>query len=359
MAFTREEMVAYEKGEAPAVTPPAATETVTPPDTTKQAATEESSSTVETDPAASGVDDPSVDDKAASTPAAAGDSDSVTDPDAGGGESERHVPYDRFSDVVAERNAIRKYAEHLQKVNEQLLAAGKPPVTDTAAAPLAAPKADPRPSLEQFNGDYEAFAQAQNDWLDRQVEKRVETAVEKRLAKERDTAAAQQAKDAETRALASFQEQTTKARKAHTDFDAVLSNPDLPKFATEVAREIVFSEVGAELSYYLGTHPDVATRISRLPTQEAQKAALHRLEGRLEVEAAAPAAKTPAATTTTKAKPKAPTQAPKPPTPVPPGSGAVTKTMDQMSMDEFVAHERAKAVADREARRKMVRAYRG
>lgn len=371
MPFTREDVAAYEK--APAATVPVVAaakpavattpdSTVIPADTTPAPATGDSSATVDSDPAVPGSDDPSAD-TADTAPATADDSGSETDPTAEVDTDQSAVPpkgsaQERIADLVAERNAVRKYAEHQARVIEEQLgllktlqgqpAAAKDPTVSAAPAAKAA-DADPSPKLEDFNHDYDAFAQAQTAWNTREIARQVKAGVD-------DALKSNGVQTPEEKAIVAFEDRATEFRKTHADFDKVLSNPSLPKLSAKAARQIVFSEQSAAIAYHLGRNPDVATRISRM-VPDQQSAALFRLEGQLQAAATAQ----PTATTTTpaaKPKPKVVTQAPKPPTPVPAGSGTASIDITKMSMEEFVAHERQTKAAERAARRNMVKAMR-
>ena len=58
-----------------------------------------------------------------------------------------------------------------------------------------------------------------------------------------------------------FEVQAEKLRAIHEDFDDVLQ---LPVFSKEMQYALIDSDVGAELAYYLGTHPAEAKRLSGL-----------------------------------------------------------------------------------------------
>lgn len=62
-------------------------------------------------------------------------------------------------------------------------------------------------------------------------------------------------------AFEKFEVQAERLRAIHEDFDDVLQ---LPVFSKEMQYALIDSDVGAELAYYLGTHPAEAKRLSGL-----------------------------------------------------------------------------------------------
>ena len=100
---------------------------------------------------------------------------------------------------------------------------------------------------------------------------------------------------------ASWEQKSASARAKFEDFDDALQTAPAPSRA--VAEVLSESPQGAEVAYHLATHPDLYTRINRLPPVAAA------LElGRIEAGLAAPVAVKKAAAPITKA--------PKPPSPV-------------------------------------------
>lgn len=239
---------------------------------------------------------------------------------------------DRIEDLVAERNALRQYGEHQARVIEQLLAQKQAPQAPTPAPVAQAPVSDPAPTLESCGFDATKLAQAQAEWLERQVDRRVKAAVDTRSAEQQN---ATERATFEAR-VAAFAEKTP-------DFQIVTSNPaltQLPPLSKGAARLVTRSELGPQLLYYFGKHPDIAARVARMDP-EAQLVALGRIEAQLSAPPPAPQ------------KPQQRTQAPPPPTPVS-GNGRAGGGSDPTkfrTMQEFVENEK-RVAAEKRARRR-------
>jgi hypothetical protein len=80
--------------------------------------------------------------------------------------------------------------------------------------------------------------------------------------------------------LEAYQDREEDARAKYEDFEQVAYNPALP-ITREMAETIQSSDIGPDLAYYLGAHPNEASRISRLsPILQAKEI------GKLEVKIA-------------------------------------------------------------------------
>ena len=113
-----------------------------------------------------------------------------------------------------------------------------------------------------------------------------------------------------------------------------------------MAAAIMQHEQGPEIQYYLGTHPEEAARISAFTVPyvdngkviQAPDAARQLMElGLIAASLRAPAK--PAEAAAPPAKPL--TQAPAPLKPAAAGAASVTKSIDEMSMEEYAAHRKA------------------
>lgn len=351
MPFTRDDMKAYESQkpavvpDAPAAdpdpAPPAATPPAAAPAVETEAPAADPSPAVATDPAA--PDDASSGDPAAS-PAAADPSNSDPPPPDG---KPRTIPMERFEVVNDEKNALKAYGklkdEENQRLREEVARLqGRVPGAEqpAPAAPVSAD--DPMPTLASVKHDEAAYQKAMKEWLDRR-----DTRV---VARARNEIVTQQIRDTYVAREAAF-------AKDHPDYQTVVVNPALPKLSQGVAKVIVMSDDGPSIMYHLAKNPDEAVRLSRLDSEQ-QLVRLGEIRTKLAA-AAAPASTTqtpaasatPAKTPATKPAQRTVTKAPPPPTPNPGGSAA-QKNPSEMSMEEFVAHERAQKVADRAARRK-------
>lgn len=134
------------------------------------------------------------------------------------------------------------------------------------------------------------------------------------------TEALRRAQEAEKRALAeSWTDQVEDAKTRYADFEQVAYSAPI---SDQLAEMIARSEMGADLAYHLGTHRDLAARLSQSDPLTAARE-LGRLEATLSL-------------------PKAPTQtqAPDPVSPVKPKAKAA-KDPAKMSMEEYIAARRA------------------
>lgn len=320
--FTVAELAAYEQQAAKPVeiTPPAAVKPETPAPSTE-------SSTVAAEVPTDATVDSSVDPTPTPTeetvtaeeePSGASEStDSKGDPEPKGSRAR-----ERIEDLVAERNALKKYAEYLQ--TQMAVKPTEAPTAPVEAAPVVT--TEDAPTLESVGFDTDKWTKAMHAWTAKQIEKGVSKAV---AGVQEQQQAVSQRQAFETRAAA-FAATTP-------DFQVVIGNPNLPPLDKEVAKTVVTSEIGPQIIYHLGKNPDKAVRIARMnPVQQAQ--AIGRLEAELTQSAKVPQKKAP---TTTKA--------PAPPTPTPAGGAARVDPMT-MSMNDFVKHEREQALQKRVAR---------
>lgn len=255
---------------------------------------------------------------------------------------------ERIEELVAERNALRKYGEYLLNQVEDMRKAPKGAQQDPPPAVASQAEAtDTIPTLEDAEYDPAKFAKMQNEWIQKQVDKRVQSAVQQF-----------ETRQSEVQVRQAFEQRTTEFKKTAADFDVVIANPALPSLAREAARVVIQSENGPAIAYHLAKNPDLAARISRMePINQAT--AIGRIEEQL-VRAKADAANTqkePSKQEPAKAAPAKVTKAPPPPKPVSGSSTAVQKPEHLMSMDEWVAQDRARKIADRKARASARTAY--
>lgn len=242
---------------------------------------------------------------------------------------------ERIEELVAERNALRKYGEYLLTQVGDLRKAGvKEPVQESRPAPAESVD-ESAPTLESADFDPVKLNKLQNEWIQNQVNKRVESAVKQIEVRQSEVAIRQ-----------AFEQRTVEFRKNTPDFDTVLANPALPQLAPEAARVIIRSEQGPDIAYHLGKNPDLAERIARMEPV-SQAAAIGRIEGQLSKVAQKEPSKAPPA------RPVSVTKAPPPPKPVSSGSAVVQKDMAQMSMEEWVSQERGRKIAERAAKIKL------
>jgi hypothetical protein len=173
---------------------------------------------------------------------------------------------ERAARLEAENEALRRLL--LQNQPKQEIEAPKP---DTAGKPRA----------EDFNS-HEDWVEAVADWKTDQKLAQIE------------------ARREQERRSHAWNEKADAARSLHEDFDEALAEAPAP--VRHVAEVLSDSPLGAELAYYLATHPTEYRRINALPPTMAARE-LGRLEAGLE-----PSKKQEA--------PKPQTKAPRPPAPV-------------------------------------------
>jgi hypothetical protein len=205
--------------------------------------------------------------------------------DAGGG---RRSPGERIAEVVAERNAAMEYGNYWREQAFKLQqqgggAAGAQQGADAGADQgqgssteqvigIQDPK-DPQPTLAQHNFDAAKWADANNAWMARAIERGVTAGVTQALSKRDEAASVQTTQQNWNTRVAEF-------RKTTPDFDMVTRNPHLP-ITESMAKVIMGSELGPAVFHHLGKNPPEAARIARMAPQQ-QREAIARLEGRLE-----------------------------------------------------------------------------
>lgn len=357
MAFSRDDLKAYEAqpvrdvpntlNQAFGKTAPA-TESAPPAAPTPAPTTEASSAPeVESVPAESGDASSAVENVESATTSAESDGGSTspaTTTETAAPPS-KTIPYERFQEVIEERNALKKYGELLY---ERFEALQNKPAAETVTAPTASTTPAPAPAateaellpptLASVNYDEAAYQKEMAKWAVKVAEK---TAIA--------VTTRQQTQQTEAQIVSTYNEREAAYAAAHPDFKVVTSIP-LPKFAPDTARTILTDANGPAVVHHLAKNPDEAQRLHRMtPAQQ-----LVRL-GQILTQV------TPAATPKPGAKPatqqRTVTKAPPPPKPTTGGSAPVTTGMPP-SMAEFAQQERARKVAEQEQRRKMRTAMR-
>ena len=116
------------------------------------------------------------------------------------------------------------------------------------------------PPIEQFNSP--------DEYADALAERKAEELLARR----------EQAR-MQSEIIESYHDKEEDARNKYDDFEQVAYNPKLP-ITDAMAQTIQASEVGPDMSYYLGSNPKEADRISRLsPLQQAKE--LGKIEAKL------------------------------------------------------------------------------
>lgn len=200
---------------------------------------------------------------------------------------------------------IDKLTREKEHWKEQALAALTKPVASPAPTETVAPVG--KPKADDF-ATHNEFVEALTDW---KVNEKVKAFEAKETAKQ---AATQQQTIAQT-----FEAREKEFKAATPDFDEVLAEADFP-VSQALIHEIVTSDNGPQLKYFLAKNPDEAERLSKLAPLALAKE-VGRIESRF--------ATTPSAKTATVSK------APAPPTPVSKSSATSSKDPGEMTQAEY------------------------
>lgn len=195
--------------------------------------------------------------------------------------------------------------------------------TDSAQSP-AQSAAKPKPPVQS---DFATLEEFQDAMVDFRVEQKV---TEKFTAKENE----KNATDAVIERANSWQSRLDSARAAISDFNEVMDTAEIP-VAPHVADLLFEHDLGANLAYHFAKNPDVLTKLN---TMSPAKAAFELGKIGDKLEAAAPAAN--ADKPTLKVVDKPISKAPPPAQTI--GQGrATTPSLEDTSMDDYVARRKA------------------
>jgi len=162
---------------------------------------------------------------------------------------------------AAERQRAEARAAAMEIELERLRRAAEPPAPAT-------PEPSGKPRLEQFE-TYEEFVEALADYK-----------AEERIAADRRAREAEQQDRARVEAQQAYAQRESAARSEMPDYDAVVNRPDLP--VSPVMVETIYeSNVGPQIRYYLGQHPEECRRIATMPPARAARE-MGKIEARLE-----------------------------------------------------------------------------
>lgn len=234
---------------------------------------------------------------------------------------------------------------------EGLVATAAVPAAISPAPEAPEPKPIPapvRPKRADFD-DPDAYDVAVDAYVDARIEwKTAQAATEteaQRARRESEATAARAATEADegNRRIAeawSEKVEETKERLGADDFDAVAFSDKTP-MTMPMVHAIVESDNGPEIAYWLGQHPDEATRIAALRSPVQQALAIGRIEAAFAGDDAPPAAVVPAATVVPAVEPAltAPRAAasPRPIRPVRPQSAAAAAPSDEQTSEARIA----------------------
>lgn len=351
MAFTRDDMAAYEQQ------PQTQVEIATPVVEVAADAPAEELVTDEATPATGGADadvtadgESSADEVDGDTATPSGEPSAATDPPKGSARA-------RIMELVDQRDAYKKFgtqAEQIIAAKDAEIAAlkgAKPAATtvETSAAETTSADDDQAPSPEDADVQYDPVKLQQKNaaWLKRQVDKGVEAGVAKAL--NTDKAATSQAA-----ARKAFDErvQAFEATPEGKDFRAFVANKELPQLLLPARQLIGRDDMGPAILKVLASDVAAAKELATQPV-EIQIMRIGEIKAELKLKAKAPAAAavTPAAKPVV--KPKTVSSAPPPPTRVPAGASTQTRSLSDpsLSMEEFVRLDREAKNAERAAKR--------
>lgn len=166
--------------------------------------------------------------------------------------AETQKPAKTFSQEEVDALIAKRLAREERKRQREMQQMHRPVEQPPADAP-AAPAGKPDPATFQTT---EAYLEALTDW-------KAEQKVSEKLTDWERNQREMRARSAAQAAQAEYQRREEAARDKHEDFDDVVYNPALP-INDHMAHVIQHSEVGPELAYHLGTHPEEAARIARM-----------------------------------------------------------------------------------------------
>lgn len=201
---------------------------------------------------------------------------------------------------------INQLTRKIHDLERQLTAVATPPVS----APPTVP--DQKPQEGNFT-DFGEYVEALTDWKVRQARQQEITDADAQRERARIEGLSRD-----------FAPQLEAARAKYDDFEDVVSQP----IFTPLTQELLWqSPQGAEIAYYLGTHPQEAAALNAM----APLAAARRL---VALEAQVQQATTPAKTVSTA------------PAPIQPVSGtpAAVKDPEKMTTDEWMAWEKQQRI---------------
>jgi len=250
--------------------------------------------------------------------------------DAGGEKPKDEIPAYAKREITKARNrqreerAAREAAEAKATETAAQLAAALETLKNVSSSKTAADTAAaiPRPQREKFDSP-DAYDNALIEWAAENAAKTAEAKIQAREAERQQKLTKDQQEQATKKAAddlaKAWRVKVEKFSKDHPDFmDVVIDNDDL-KISQAVSTFLAEADDGPEIAYHMGKNPEIAERISQLSPAKAG-IELGKLSASLE------AAK----------KPKV-SRAPRPVTPVRSANSAGTKSLEDMSMDEYAA----------------------
>lgn len=227
----------------------------------------------------------------------------VTAPSEGNQPAPKTFTQEELEAEVGKRVA-REQRKHTRAEQERI-ARLEQDVQELRKTPSVAPNEPPK--RDQFKSDEEYFW-ALNDY-------RIDAKLNARREQERQQEAQARQREEQQKVVRTYQQRVSTAETKYPDFHEVVGSPALP-ITDAMAAAIQLHDLGPDVAYHLGKHPEEARRIADLPPMLA-------------------AAEIGAIAVTLKAKaPPQPSKAPEPITPVG-GKNVTEKSPSDMSDEEF------------------------
>lgn len=157
----------------------------------------------------------------------------------------------RFSELTARAKAAEQYAARLEHMLERFQQPAQPPQPEQPQG---------KPTREQFDYDEDRYLEALTDW---KLQERLQRQQEESYKRQREVESHRRQQDYSTR----VEKTNVAGMTKYGDYDAVvLENPELV-VTNIMADAMTMTDVGADIAYHLGKHPQEAQRISQLPPQ--------------------------------------------------------------------------------------------
>lgn len=256
-------------------------------------------------------------------------------------------------ELAAEREERKKWEEYARIQDKKRLEELEGIKKDTEKKPeKEAEKEDSEPVYdEEKYEDYSDWVKDHHQWTNRQSEKRQSKALDEKLEKFLE-------KVREESKIAVVSQETeaklAEGREKYKDFDEVVFNRemDVGPMIELMRDEIYDSDMAADLAYYIGSHPEEAKRISNLLKPNAVIKEIGKLEAKLsssesksDAEKSSEAEKSSASEESTEIEKKA-SSAPEPIESLG-GRETVMKTLESMSVEEYIPYMNKKEAASR------------
>jgi hypothetical protein len=221
---------------------------------------------------------------------------------------EPEKPDQKELDKRAERKAYNQQKAWERLIEEKATLKAKVELYEQQQAQKQA-AGDDVPKRDAYDSD-ESYVQALTDY---KVDKRMAT-VKEELARSQSTSKVQE----------SWASKVSKASQEYPDYQEALADAGDVPINPEVAEELMSSDLGGDIAYYLAKHPEEVGQLNRMETRSIARY-VGRLEEKIEREKAS----------ASKVKLS---KAPAPIKPASPSSASSIKNLEDMSMAEYVKY---------------------